>query len=108
MISGQCGATINLPEPTIINDIGVVMVSTNIGNAPGESVFFPVDTTEVIYEAFDTSSGQTARDTIIIIVNNTELPSFTTCPVGYHRECCFLVCQVRLLPIQLQQQLTSV
>ena len=77
---GKCGATITLPVPTIINSVGEVTTTTNLGVDPGTDFFFLKGAVEVIYEASDALTGQVTFDTITVVVNDTELPLFTSCP----------------------------
>ena len=71
----SCGATITLPLPQYANAVGLIEDTTSLNIDPGESYFFPVGNTEVIYEATDVSTGQIARDTITVTINDRQAPS---------------------------------
>ncbi|MEO1655251.1 MAG: HYR domain-containing protein, partial [Bacteroidota bacterium] len=74
---GACGASITLPTPEILNGGEGVVVTTSLEAEPGSEVNFPIGDTEVIYTATDEINEQVTTDTIIVTVNDTELPSIT-------------------------------
>ena len=78
--SGQCGANITLPDALFVNSVGVVNITTSIGDAPGASSFFAVGQTTVTYEATDAGSGQTATESFTVTITDDEPPVITGCP----------------------------
>ena len=71
----SCGATIMIPEPTVINGVGNITITTSLGDDPSTGYFFLQGATEVIYQAVDDSTGQMTSDTIIITVNDNQAPA---------------------------------
>ncbi|WP_459910355.1 HYR domain-containing protein [Desulfotomaculum defluvii] len=71
---GQCGATVNYPNPTVPDNCpGVTITCT-----PPSGSFFPVGTTNVICTAVD-AAGNIATCTFSITVQDVEPPQIT-CP----------------------------
>ena len=76
---GKCGATVNLPTPNIINAVGEITIATFVSNDVSTNFFFPVGVTTVIFEASDAATSQTARDTLIVTIEDREKPTII-CP----------------------------
>jgi gliding motility-associated-like protein len=73
---GECGAVVIYEIPTVTDNCAVIDTVMNAGLASGS--MFPIGTTEVIYEFFDTEGNSTTCNFFVVVTDN-ELPVIT-CP----------------------------
>lgn len=75
---GECGAQISFVQP-IAQDDCLNPIAINQTSALGAIDYYPIGTHTVSYEAID-NANQIATCSFTITVNDTEMPTFETCP----------------------------
>jgi gliding motility-associated-like protein len=73
-----CGATVIVPQPTIIEDCSAVLITNSVNQTTDASGFYPVGTTEITWTITD-ECGNTSVCLMTITINDTQAPAIT-CP----------------------------
>ena len=75
---GECGATVNVPQPEVIENCGSVTYINSVNQTANASGFYPVGITTVDWTVSD-ECGNISTCTMSITVNDNEAP-LITCP----------------------------
>lgn len=75
---GTCGATVIIPQPTIIENCGIATITNSVNNTVDASGFYPVGTSSILWTVTD-ECGNTSTCSMAITVNDSESP-LITCP----------------------------
>ncbi len=75
---GICGATVVVPQPTIIENCGIPTITNSVNETDNASGFYPVGTSSVLWTVKD-ECGNTSTCSMEITVSDSE-PPVITCP----------------------------
>jgi hypothetical protein len=84
---GLCGATINIPQPTVSDNCGIQSIVNNFNNTADASGFYPVGNTTVLWTVTDVHGNIGICQTLVRVLDNEAPVVQCPAPISVITDC---------------------